>query len=140
MKSTTYDQPTDSARSDLMRRVRQKGTAAELQVAEVLRELGLHYRKNVRTLPGTPDFANRSRKWALFVNGCFWHHHGGCPRATVPSRNRSFWLAKFEANRIRDAGKILRLRRQGFRVLIVWECELRKSGLRNRIERFAGRS
>lgn len=140
MKNRGYDRPTDSARSDLMRRVRQRGTAAELRIAEILRELGLHYRKNVKTLPGSPDFANKSRKWALFVNGCFWHHHAGCVRATVPTRNRAFWLAKFAANQTRDAAEIFRLRQQGFRVLIVWECELEKSGLSNRIKRFAGES
>ena len=136
MRSRDYVRPTDPARSDLMRRVRQSGTGAELRLAEAFRGLGMRYRKNVKSLPGSPDFANKARKWAIFVNGCFWHHHKGCSRATVPTRNRAFWLSKFEANRLRDEGKTRRLRYQRFRVLIVWECQLEKAGLSNRIKRF----
>jgi DNA mismatch endonuclease (patch repair protein) len=107
-----------------MRRVRQRKTAPEDDLARLLRKLGLGYRRNPKSLPGSPDFANQRKHWALFVNGCFWHHHRGCVRATSPTRNRSFWKAKFDANRARDAKKIIALRRLGFRVLIVWECEL----------------
>jgi DNA mismatch endonuclease (patch repair protein) len=114
---------TDPKRSALMARVRQRHTDAELIVGKTLRHLGISYRLNVRSLPGTPDFANRQRKWAILVNGCYWHHHTGCKRATVPTRNREFWLAKFETNRSRDAEVIRLLRQMGFRVLIVWECE-----------------
>jgi DNA mismatch endonuclease, patch repair protein len=106
-----------------MRRVRQVGTRAEDQVAEVLRGLELFYRRNVRSLPGSPDFANKCRRWAVFVNGCFWHHHPGCERATVPNRNRAFWEKKFEANRIRDDVKTSALHSMGFQVVVVWECE-----------------
>lgn len=80
-----------------MSRVRQRGTKAERSVAAVLRDLGLNYRLNVRSLPGSPDFANRAGRWVIFVHGCFWHQHRGCPRATVPKRNREFWSEKFEA-------------------------------------------
>ncbi len=82
------------------------------------------YRKNVRALRGSPDFANRSRYWAVFVHGCFWHQHPGCPRATIPTRNRAFWEAKFAANRDRDARATSALRRKGFRVVTVWECQV----------------
>lgn len=114
---------TDPQRSALMRRVRQKGTKPEMIVGAALRSLGLAYRKNVRALPGSPDFANRRGRWAVFVNGCYWHHHR-CRRGTVPTRNRDFWVAKFVANRSRDARKVGALRRLGFRVLLVWECEV----------------
>lgn len=107
-----------------MGRVRQRGSAAELAVAALLRRLGAAYRKNVRRLPGSPDFANRKRRWAVFVNGCFWHRHTGCARATTPKANREFWLEKFAANRARDARAVRQLRRMGFRVLIVWECQV----------------
>lgn len=119
---------TDEARSALMKRVRQSGTPAELAVAKVCRSLGLSYRRNVKSLPGSPDLANKSRRWAIFVNGCYWHHHTGCSRATVPSRNNEFWIEKFEANRRRDARKILALRRLGYRVVLVWECEVMDTG------------
>ena len=114
---------TDPERRALMRRVRQKGTPPETRVAAVCRELGLRYRCNVKSLPGSPDLANKSRRWAIFVNGCFWHRHRGCSKATVPKRNNVFWVEKFAANRKRDAAKIWALRRLGLRVLIVWECE-----------------
>lgn len=107
-----------------MARVRQRGTAAELVVAASLRSLGASYRVNVRKLPGSPDFANRTRKWAVFVHGCFWHHHIGCKRATVPKSNNKFWREKFSANRKRDARAIRDLRRQGYRVTVIWECEI----------------
>jgi len=115
--------PTDPARSALMSRVRQRGTAAELVVATMLRSLGASYRVNVRKLPGSPDFANRTRKWAVFVHGCFWHQHVGCKRATVPKSNKKFWREKFTANRKRDRRAVLDLRRSGYRVTVVWECE-----------------
>lgn len=114
---------TDAFRSALMARVRQRGTKPETAVASILRALGRGYRKSVRTLPGSPDFANRSHRWAVFVNGCYWHHHHNCRKASVPSRNREFWEDKFAANRKRDARAIRSLRRDGFDVLLVWECE-----------------
>jgi DNA mismatch endonuclease (patch repair protein) len=119
-----------------MKRVRQRKTAPEDDLARLLRKLGLRYRRNAKSLPGSPDFSNRRRHWALFVNGCFWHHHRGCVRATVPTRNRPFWKAKFDANRARDAKKIAALRRLGFRVLVVWECQLAEaSSVEHRLKR-----
>jgi DNA mismatch endonuclease Vsr len=114
---------TDPETSARMARVRQKGTRIETTVAIVLRDMGAYYRKNVKKLPGSPDFANRSKRWAVFVNGCFWHHHEGCPRATVPKSNRKFWMAKFRDNKRRDARCINRLRRDGYRVVLIWECQ-----------------
>lgn len=113
-----------------MGRVRQKGTAAELAVGRTLRALGFAYRKNVRGLPGSPDFANKRRRWAVFVQGCFWHGHTGCSRATLPKANRAFWEEKFSRNRVRDAAAVKTLRRMGFRVVLIWECELGKAAAR----------
>ncbi|MBY6242199.1 DNA mismatch endonuclease Vsr [Methylosinus sp. Sm6] len=114
---------SDPARSALMKRVRQARTSAEEAVAVGLRRAGLFYRRNCKGLPGAPDFANRRRKWAIFVNGCFWHHHKICRRGTIPKQNRAFWLEKFAANRARDARKARALRAAGFYVAFVWECE-----------------
>jgi DNA mismatch endonuclease, patch repair protein len=116
--------PTDPVRSALMKRVRRSGTSAELIVAKVCRALGIAYRRNVRSLPGSPDLANKSRRWAIFVNGCYWHHHTDCARATIPKRNHEFWVEKFRANRRRDAIKIRQLRADGFKVALIWECEV----------------
>lgn len=120
--------PTDPARSALMKRVKRARTRPEEAVAASLRALGIAYRRNVRTLPGTPDFANKRRRWAIFVMGCFWHRHTGCKRATLPKRNASYWLPKFAENRRRDAVKVRQLRAMGFRVVLVWECEALKPG------------
>lgn len=122
--SSRVPEPPDARRSALMRRVRQKKTSAEESVASALRLAGIKYRRNVTTLPGSPDFANKSRRWAIFVNGCFWHHHTNCKRATVPKANHDFWREKFASNRRRDAKKIRLLRRAGYRVLLTWECQI----------------
>lgn len=117
-----------------MKRVRRVRTSPEEQVSEALRELGMKYRRAPRDLPGTPDFANKKERWAIFVNGCFWHHHARCRRATVPTRNRAFWTAKFADNRRRDKAKIVALRALGFCVVVVWECETTKAlGLRRKL-------
>jgi DNA mismatch endonuclease Vsr len=92
----------------------------------------MSYRLNVRKLPGSPDFANQRRGWALFVNGCFWHGHKNCPLnrkgqgSQLPDNNKEFWKAKFQDNRRRDAQKVRGLRKIGLRVLIVWECQLKR--------------
>jgi DNA mismatch endonuclease, patch repair protein len=126
--------PIDAARSSLMKRVGRHGTAAETSVAGVLTELGARYRRNVRGLPGTPDFVNRTRGWALFVHGCFWHGHAPCPRATLPKHNRALWREKLKANRERDDRKRCDLEAVGLRVMTVWECELKDTArLRRRL-------
>lgn len=114
---------TDPATSARMAGVRQTGTRIESLVGAVLRDAGVGYRRNVRSLSGSPDFANKSRRWAIFVNGCYWHHHTACKKATTPKRNADFWIDKFRTNRARDARTIRKLRREGYRVAIVWECE-----------------
>jgi DNA mismatch endonuclease Vsr len=106
--------------------IRQKETTIETAVAAILRDLGLRYRKNVKRLPGSPDFANRSARWAVFVNGCFWHHHAGCRKATVPKTNTNFWTLKFRDNRRRDARAIRSLRKEGYLVVTIWECQAKR--------------
>lgn len=114
----------DAATSLRLSKVRQRGTAPELMVRALLWSMGLRYRLNNRSLHGTPDISNRKRRWAVFVHGCFWHAHTGCARATTPKRNRAFWRAKFAVNRVRDARAVRALRRGGYRVVVVWACEL----------------
>jgi len=107
-----------------MAKVRQSHTTPEEAVASALRELGAFYRRNVRTLPGRPDFANRSRGWVIQVHGCFWHQHD-CKRGTIPAHNREAWLSKFSRNKQRDLEVEAALESSGLRVLTVWECETR---------------
>lgn len=116
--------PKDSRTSMAMARVPQKRTTPEEKVGSALRSLGVSYRRNVRTLPGSPDFANQAKGWVIQVHGCFWHQHD-CPRGTVPAHNRAEWQAKFERNRQRDANTHALLEAKGLRVLTVWECEVK---------------
>lgn len=131
-----------SARSKIMRSVGQRDTKAELEVRRILKSLGLAYRVDNRGLPGSPDIANRSKRWAIFVNGCFWHGHRTCRKTKacgsprIPVANGGYWEEKFVANRKRDARKCIELRALEFKVLIVWECELLEpSQLRERLAR-----
>jgi DNA mismatch endonuclease (patch repair protein) len=94
---------TDPRRSAMMGRVRQRGTAAELTVRKILRAHGYGYRVCVPNMPGKPDIVLTRYHTAIFVNGCFWHGHAGCPRATVPKTHVQFWKRKIAANRARDA-------------------------------------
>lgn len=129
----------DADTSIRMSRVRQRGTTAELTVRSALYSLGLRFRVSNRDLPGSPDVANRRRKWAVFVHGCFWHRHARCVRTTTPKRNRAFWEAKFAANVARDRRAIRELRAAGYDVLVVWECETERTDLIDRIRQASGR-
>jgi len=124
-----------------MRGIRQTGTKSEIIVGEELRRRGIHYRKNAKRLPGAPDFSNVSKGWAIFVHGCFWHRHEGCPKSTTPKRNREFWVAKFDANVRRDERRTEELRERGLDVLVVWECETEeRESLRAKLEHFFQRN
>src|SRR5689334_10095761 len=100
-----------------MKLIRQKHTAPERAVRRLVWGLGYRFRTCVQNLPGSPDVANRGRRWAIFVHGCFWHGHAGCRLATMPKTNRSFWRKKLTANRARDAKKVDLLRSEGFKVI-----------------------
>lgn len=125
---------TTPERSALMKRVRRQGTGAESTVRQVLTRIGARYRVNVSSLPGSPDIANRKRKKAVFVHGCFWHHHGACGRGKIPTRNREFWEDKLSRNVARDRHKVEQLAALGYEVLTLWECELANpQGLERRL-------
>ena len=128
---------TDATTSARMARVRQHGTAPEILVRRACSDLGVRYTTRNPDLPGSPDLANRSRAWAIFVHGCYWHRHDGCRLATTPKTNAPFWLAKFAANVARDAKARGALRRRGFRVLTLWQCEAENTPrLEARLRRF----
>lgn len=129
----------DAATSRRLAGVRRSNTSAEVAVRKLVHALGLRYRIVNKDLPGSPDIANRSAAWAIFVHGCFWHSHSACGRATVPKRNRRFWLDKFADNRERDARKTSELRKRGYRVLVIWECDLKRPAvLKRRLVRVLG--
>lgn len=113
-------------RSEIMSRVRAKGTGPEQAVAAILRILGIRFACNVKSLPGCPDFTIPSQRTVIFVHGCYWHRHHNCKRATIPRTNREFWFKKLTGNARRDRRNARKLRADGWRVLTVWQCRLRK--------------
>lgn len=128
--------PPTELRSRIMRSVRRSGTVPEIAVRRTLHAIGARYRVNVGSLPGSPDIANRARRKAIFVHGCYWHRHPRCPRASTPNKNRDFWLEKFRANVERDRRKEKELTKAGFDVLTVWECEAGAPDLGERLHDF----
>jgi DNA mismatch endonuclease, patch repair protein len=140
------DRVSPQVRSRIMARVGSRDTKPEIAVRRLLSRLGVRYRVRNKDLPGNPDIANRARGWAIFVNGCFWHGHRNCPRLgtrshlPIPQANASYWKPKIIQNRSRDARCVTQLRRKGFRVLLIWDCELRDpTRLQHRIATLLGR-
>jgi DNA mismatch endonuclease (patch repair protein) len=113
-----------SKRSWIMSRVTQRNTRPELLVAGFLRSRGLRVRLHVKKLPGTPDIVLPDLKKAVFVNGCFWHQHPKCPRASLPKSHRTFWVTKLARNTTRDRQSARLLRKDGWSVITLWECRL----------------
>ncbi len=126
---------TTPERSALLGRVRQARTAPEMVVQELLTTLGHEYSTNVRGIPGSPDIVAADRSRAVFVHGCFWHRHQGCPASSTPTQNAEFWEEKFEANVRRDRRKARELRKLGVRVMVVWECQTKSAEKRARLQR-----
>lgn len=110
-------------RSHRMSRIRSRDTKPELYVRRALWARGIRYRLHARDLPGTPDIVQRGRKIAIFVNGCFWHAHL-CQKGRIPGRNVEMWVEKFAANKKRDRRNRAKLSRDGWVVIVIWECQL----------------
>jgi len=124
-----------SARSRLMSRIRGKDTMPELRVRRYLHSRGLRFRLHVKDLPGKPDLVFPRYRTVVFVHGCFWHQHPGCAYAVMPASNIEFWRSKLEGNVLRDHRHAAALESLGWRVLTVWECEVRDSGRLDRLAR-----
>ncbi len=123
-------------RSELMSRVKHTRTAPEEKVAGLLRKLKVKYRRNVKSLPGQPDFVIKSAKTVVFVHGCFWHAHPNCKLARRPKTNKKFWLRKATDNRSRDLRKNRLLRKDGWHIITIWQCRLGKPDfVLNRLKR-----
>ena len=116
-----------ATRSYNMSRIKGKNTKPEDIVAKYLFAHRFRYRRNVKTLPGTPDIVLKKYKTVIFVNGCFWHAHEGCKYFILPEENREFWEEKLLRNRERDAEKQKQLKELGWNVIVIWECELKSS-------------
>lgn len=118
-----------ATRSRMMSGIRGKNTKPELVVRSFLHRQGLRFRLHTK-LPGKPDLVFPRLRTALFVHGCFWHRHAGCRYATTPSSNAKFWREKFELNILRDEHVKRELRAAGWKVKVIWACELNDSRLR----------
>jgi len=117
------DRLTTEQRSRVMSRVRGKDTTPELIVRRIAHALGLRFRLQRRDLPGTPDLVFPRWRTAVFVHGCFWHRHPGCRRASIPQTRIEFWRSKLARNVERDRAASAALKKAGWRVAVVWECE-----------------
>ena len=127
----SMDNFTPEVRSRIMSHIRGKDTKPEELVRRGLFALGFRFRKNDRRYPGHPDVVLPKYHTVIFVNGCFWHHHENCPYATSPKTNEEFWSRKFSRNRERDAENVKSLNELGFRVIVIWECELKPKQILN---------
>lgn len=111
-----------SRRSRMMAGIKGRDTTPERAVRSHLHKAGLRFRLQAKGLPGRPDLLLPRWGVAIFVHGCFWHRHPGCPNAATPASNTAFWQQKFQDNVARDARNMTALRRLGWRVFVVWEC------------------
>ena len=117
---------TPEQRSRTMRAVRSRDTKPELTVRRFLHAAGLRYILHNRRLPGSPDLVFPKYRTVVFVHGCFWHQHANCPAASRPRSNTEYWSRKLTGNVERDARNRTSLEASGWRVLVIWECEIRE--------------
>lgn len=131
------DTMSPEERSRRMALVHSVDTKPEMALRRLVHGMGYRYRLHCRDLAGKPDLVFRSRRAVIFVHGCFWHRHEGCSLARLPKSRVDFWTAKLEGNRERDARKVAELENAGWRVFVVWECELKNlETLAQRLRRF----
>lgn len=116
-------------RHDIMASIHAKGTKPELLVRHWLWNHGYRYRLNVKSVPGSPDIVMRKYRTAIFVNGCFWHGHEECGKYSLPKTNTDFWMAKVKRNKERDQRNYKDLHDAGWRVIVIWECQLKKTNI-----------
>jgi len=117
------DTLSKAQRSERMALIRSKDTGPEILVRRLVWHLGFRYRLHVAGLPGKPDLVFPSKHKVIFVHGCFWHRHSRCVLARLPKSRLEFWAPKLEQNAARDRRTIRKLRRDGWTVEVVWECE-----------------
>ena len=112
-----------------MKKIRGKNSLQELIVRSYLHKNGFRYRIHDKKLPGKPDIVLRKYKTVIFVNGCFWHQHQGCKRASIPKTNTEFWKEKLDKNVERDHKNIHDLENLGWKVIVIWACEINEKNL-----------
>lgn len=123
------DRLTKEKRSWNMSRIRGKNTKPELIVRSMLHRMGYRFRLHREDLPGKPDIVLPKYKTVIFVHGCFWHRHKKCKYAYNPKSRKTFWQKKFNENVKRDRKRQNELKRLGWRVIVIWECQVTKPGI-----------
>lgn len=121
------DRITPERRSWNMSRIRSKDTGPEKRLRSLLHRAGFRFRLHAAALPGTPDIILPRFRTVIFVHRCYWHRHAGCGNATTPGTRTDFWLKKFHGTVERDQRSVEQLRTEGWRVITVWECQLKTS-------------
>lgn len=116
---------TPEQRKRNMAAIKSKNTKPEILVRRLLHSMGYRFRLHAKNLPGKPDIVLPKYKTVIFVNGCFWHRHEGCKYASTPTSNVDFWNAKFKENTSRDSQKNALLKEAGWKVIVVWTCEIK---------------
>jgi DNA mismatch endonuclease (patch repair protein) len=130
------DTLSKETRSWLMSRVRQRNTKPEIKIRSLLHQLGYRFRLHDKKLPGSPDIVLKKYKTVIFVHGCFWHRHPKCKKNRIPKSNVAFWKNKFAKNVKRDRAAQKALVKDGWKVFVVWECEIGEvSRLTSRIKK-----
>jgi DNA mismatch endonuclease (patch repair protein) len=133
------DSVSPETRSRIMSAIRSKDTGSEMAVRRMAFALGYRYRLHAKDLPGKPDLVFRSRRKVVFVHGCFWHQHGDCRDGRIPASKQRYWRPKLAHNVKRDAESVARLKADGWKVLIVWECQAKnEKWLSRRLKAFLG--
>ena len=127
------DHLTPEKRSETMSRIRSVDTKPELIVRKFLFNKGFRYRTHDKTLPGKPDIANKKKKIAVFIHGCFWHQHEGCKRATMPKSNKDYWMKKLENNKLHFQSIFDELLSKKYNVFVIWECEVKNQEKLNKL-------
>jgi len=131
------DSLSPERRSANMSRIRSQNTLPELTVRKILHAMGYRYRMHVRELPGKPDIVLPRLRRIIEVRGCFWHQHLGCIDSHIPRSRGTYWLPKLTRNQLRDEKNKVRLRKLGWKLLIVWECQVQNSQrLLKRLKKF----
>lgn len=128
------DNHSKKERSYNMSQIRAKETSPEVLVRKFLFSKGLRYRKNARNIIGKPDIVLKKYNTVVFINGCFWHGHEGCKYFKPPKSNQEYWFPKIKRNRERDKEVYRKLENEGWKVITIWECELKKDKRDNTLQ------
>lgn len=105
--------------------IKSKDTKPEVIVRSIVHRLGFRFRLHKSGLPGSPDIVLKKYKTVIFVHGCFWHQHKGCKRSNIPKTNQKYWIPKLERNLERDRINKRDLKKDGWKVIVLWECQMR---------------